>query len=67
MPTTADGKVLQRARAHAREGKSPGTLAGAFVRDPDPSKSNTRDALMNVLLVLNSLILLFSHWTWPRK
>jgi hypothetical protein len=67
MPTTDDRKVLQRARAHVREGKSPGTQAGAFVRGPDRSKSNTRDVLMNVLLVLNSLILLFSHWTWPRK
>jgi hypothetical protein len=30
-------------------------------------KSKTRDALMDVLLVLNSVILVFSHWSGPRK
>jgi hypothetical protein len=30
-------------------------------------KSKTREALMDAFLVLNSLILLFSHWAGPRK
>jgi hypothetical protein len=34
---------------------------------PVRKKSKTRNALMDALLVLNSLILLFSHWAGPRK
>jgi hypothetical protein len=34
---------------------------------PARKKSKTREALMDAFLVLNSLILLFSHWAGPRK
>jgi hypothetical protein len=34
---------------------------------PANKKSKTREALMDVMLVLNSLILLFSHWAGPRR
>jgi hypothetical protein len=34
---------------------------------PVRKKNKTREALMDVLLVLNSLILLFSHGAGPRK
>jgi len=30
-------------------------------------QSKTREALMDAFLVLNALILLFSHWAGPRK
>jgi hypothetical protein len=33
MPTTDDQEALERAREHAREGKSPSTQAGEFVRE----------------------------------
>jgi hypothetical protein len=32
-----------------------------------PKKNTTREALMDAFLVLNSLILLFSHWAAARK
>jgi len=35
--------------------------------NPVHKKSKTRDALMDVLLVLNALLLLFSHGAGPRK
>jgi len=34
---------------------------------PVRKKNKTREALMNAFLVLNSLILLFTHWAAPRK
>jgi hypothetical protein len=34
---------------------------------PARKKIKTGGALMDVLLVLNALILLFSHWAGPRK
>jgi hypothetical protein len=34
---------------------------------PASKKNTTREALMDAFLVLNSLILLFSHWAAPRK
>jgi hypothetical protein len=34
---------------------------------PAIKKNKTRNALLDVLLVLNSVILLFSHWAGPRK
>jgi len=34
---------------------------------PVGKKNISRNTLMDALLVLNSLILLFSHWAGPRK
>jgi hypothetical protein len=34
---------------------------------PARKQTKTRNALMDAFLVLNSLIMLFSHWAGPRK
>jgi hypothetical protein len=34
---------------------------------PVHKKGKIRDALLDAVLVLNSVILLFSHWAAPRK
>jgi hypothetical protein len=45
-----------------------GALRSAITSMPPVRKKRkTREALMDVLLVLNSLIMLFSHWAGPRR